>query len=148
MGVVECFSSPLIPYGIQWVKIRRNRGIFDRLLQKEDEIHPIKKEIIRNRKNFFFKLNSLFIFYSKIPPKIQFHFSMALDDLVLIIISLLNWQIPQQISWFGIRDSCSVWWIDFLFFFTLLYLTLSCFLVLSKITNELWIFHNLKLKLR
>jgi hypothetical protein len=56
------------------------------LLQKEDEIHPIKKEIIRirNRKIFFFKFNSLFIFYSKILPKIQFHFSMGLDDLVLM----------------------------------------------------------------
>ena len=35
-GVVEYFSSPLILYGIQWVKIRSNMGIFDRLLQKED----------------------------------------------------------------------------------------------------------------
>ncbi len=34
-GVVECFSSPLIPYGIQSIKIRRNRGIFDCSLQKE-----------------------------------------------------------------------------------------------------------------
>ena len=91
-GVVECFSSPLIPYGIQSVKIRRNRGIFDRF-------------------------NSLFIFYSKILPKIQFHFSMGLDDLVLNIITLLNWQIPQQISWFGIRDSCRIWWIDSLLHF-------------------------------
>ena len=33
----------------------------------------------------------------------------------------------------------------FSLFFTLLYLTLSCFLVLSKITDELWIFHNLNL---
>lgn len=57
------FSSYCIPYGIQWVKIRRNREIFDRLLQKEDEIHSIEKEIIRNRKNFFqikFFINPLF----------------------------------------------------------------------------------------
>ncbi|KAL5643778.1 hypothetical protein ACJX0J_003872, partial [Zea mays] len=49
-----------------------------------DDIHPIKKEIIRirNRKNFFFffKFNSLFIFYSKILPKIQFHFSMGFHN--------------------------------------------------------------------
>jgi hypothetical protein len=59
---VECFSSPLIPYGIQSVKIRRNRGIFDRSLQKEG---PIEKEIIQNRKKFFFS-NSI-VYLSLIP---------------------------------------------------------------------------------
>lgn len=61
--VVECFSSPLIPYGIQSVKIkiRRNRGIFDRSLQKEG---PIEKEIIQNRKKFF---SNLIVYLSLIP---------------------------------------------------------------------------------
>ena len=61
-GVVECFFSSLIPYGIQPVKIRRNRGIFDRSLQKEG---PIEKEIIQNRKKFFFS-NSI-VYLSLIP---------------------------------------------------------------------------------
>lgn len=62
--VVECFSSPLIPYRIQSVKIkiRRNRGIFDRSVQKEG---PIEKEIIQNRKKFFFS-NSI-VYLSLIP---------------------------------------------------------------------------------
>ena len=61
-GVVECFSSTLIPYGIQPVKIRRNRGIFHRSLQKKG---PIEKEIIKNRKKFFFS-NSI-VYLSLIP---------------------------------------------------------------------------------
>ena len=87
---MECFSSPLIPYGIQSVKIRRNRGIFDRSLQKEG---PIEKEIIQNRKKFFFFQIQLFIYllFQNFPEnRISFFHSMGLDDLVLNIITLLK----------------------------------------------------------
>lgn len=119
--VVECFSSPLIPYRIQSVKIkiRRNRGIFDRSVQKEG---PIEKEIIQNRKKFFFQIQLfIYLLFRNFPENpISFFHSMGLYDLVLNIITLLNWQIPQQISWFGIRDSCIIWWIHFLLHFCIL----------------------------
>jgi hypothetical protein len=40
---VEWFSSPLIPYGIYGVKIRRNRG---RRFVPKTRLNPIEKEII------------------------------------------------------------------------------------------------------
>lgn len=88
---MECFSSPLIPYRIQSVKIkiRRNRGIFDRSVQKEG---PIEKEIIQNRKKFFFQIQLfIYLLFLNFPENpISFFHSMGLYDLVLNIITLLN----------------------------------------------------------
>ncbi|KAL5644239.1 hypothetical protein ACJX0J_005238 [Zea mays] len=78
------------------------------IIEEIDEIHPIKKEIIRirNRKNFFFffKFNSLLSFIPKFSRKSNFIFNGGL------MFRLMN---------------------RFSLFFTLLYLTLSCFLNLS-----------------
>ncbi|KAL5646981.1 hypothetical protein ACJX0J_003098 [Zea mays] len=79
------------------------------LLQKEDEIHPIKKEIIRirNRKNFFF-------FF-----QIQFFIYLLFQNSPENPISFFNGGLM-----FRLMNRFSL-------FFTLLYLTLSCFLNLS-----------------